>query len=93
MAHQFTLTCQSSSDEDTVVNESGIIEFSDEDDEDDGAILEAIILPTQISPPCNNIPLVLDMSSPEKMKAKWHGVAVSLKHGEFFLILRKMSNN
>ena len=39
---QFTLTCQSSSDEDTVVDELGIIEFSDDDDDDDGAILEAI---------------------------------------------------
>ena len=60
MAHQqFTLTVQSSSDEDTVVDESGIIEFSDDDDDDDGAILEATILPTQVSPPRNNLPLVL----------------------------------
>lgn len=72
------------SNEVTVVEKSGIVEFSDSDGDEqkDEAVLQATILPTQIPPPCKMNPVILDLPSPEHVNAKCHGVAIGLNHDD-----------
>ena len=70
----FTLTCQSSSDDDsseaTFVNEDNCIVETSSDESCDEAILSATILPTQLSPPRKTDPVILNLLSPKKMSPK-----------------------